>query len=71
MKLILLDCGVACPGEPPLTDQLDNRNEAEDAEDESSPILGSWPRAYTAVLIHLALWIVVLYVFTVRFDLPQ
>jgi len=54
-----------------LTDQLDNRNEAGDEEDESSPILGSWPRAYTAVLIHLALWIIVFYVFTVRFDLPQ
>ena len=53
-----------------LADQLDNRNKAADADDESSPILGSWPRAYTAVLIHLALWIVVLYVFTVRFDLP-
>ncbi len=54
-----------------MTDQLDNRNEAVDEEDESSPILGSWPRAYTAVLIHLALWIIVFYVFTVRFDLPQ
>ena len=53
-----------------MTDQLDNRNEAEDEEDESSPVLGSWPRAYTAVLIHLALWIIVLYVFTVRFNLP-
>ena len=71
MKLFLLDCGVARSGEPPLTDQPDSRNEAVDDEDESSPILGSWPRAYTAVLIHLALWIVVLYVFTVRFDLPQ
>ncbi len=54
-----------------MTDQRDNRNEAGDGEDESSPILGSWPRAYTAVLIHLALWIIVFYVFTVRFDLPQ
>jgi len=62
---------LAWPGEPPLIDQLDNRNAAEDAEDESSPILGSWPRAYTAVLIYLVLWIVVLYVFTVRFDLPS
>ncbi len=70
---ILLDCGVAWlgPENRLLTDQLENRNEAEDEQDESSPILGSWPRAYTAVLIHLALWIVVLYVFTVRFDLPQ
>ena len=54
-----------------MADQLDNRNEPEDDEDESSPFLGSWPRAYTAVLIHLALWIIVFYVFTVRFDLPQ
>ncbi len=54
-----------------MADQLDNQNEVAGAEDESSPILGSWRRAYTAVLIHLAFWIVVLYVFTVRFDLPQ
>jgi hypothetical protein len=52
-----------------LGDQFDNQ--AADEDDEASPILGSWQRAYTAVLIHLVLWIVVLYVFTIRFDLPS
>ena len=35
------------------------------------PILGSWRRLYTVVLLHLFFWIAVFYVFTVRFDLPQ
>ena len=38
--------------------------------DERPPLLGSWRRVYTAVLLHLAVWIFVFYLFTVRFDLP-
>ena len=41
------------------------------SEDERPPLLGSWRRVYTAVLLHLAFWILVFYLFTVRFDLPR
>jgi hypothetical protein len=40
-------------------------------EDEPPPILGSWRRVYTAVLLHLLFWIGVFYAFTVEFDLPR
>ncbi len=40
------------------------------SEEESPPFLKTWGRVYTAVLAHLAFWIVVFYLFTVRFDLP-
>ncbi len=35
---------------------------------EPPPVLGSWPRLYGAVLAHLAFWIVLLLVFTSRFN---
>jgi hypothetical protein len=35
--------------------------------DEPPPILGAWRRLYTAVLLHLAFWIIVFYLFTIRF----
>jgi hypothetical protein len=38
-------------------------------DEEAPPLLGSWRRAYAAVLLHLAFWILVFYLFTVRFDL--
>ena len=42
---------------------------APDAGDvEPPPVLGSWPRLYCAVLAHLAFWIVLLLVFTSRFN---
>jgi hypothetical protein len=34
---------------------------------EPRPPLGSWRRMYVAVLLHLAFWIGVFYVFTERF----
>ncbi len=37
-------------------------------EVEPPPVLGSWLRLYGAVLAHLALWIVLLLVFTLRFN---
>lgn len=40
-------------------------------EEEPPPFLGTWGRVYATVLAHLAFWIVVFYLFTVRFDLPS
>ena len=34
---------------------------------EPRPPLGSWRRMYVAVLLHLAFWVVVFYLFTDRF----
>lgn len=40
-------------------------------EDEPPPVMGSWRRLYTVVLIHLAFWIAVFYAFTVQFDIAR
>jgi hypothetical protein len=37
--------------------------------EEPPPILGTWRRLYTAVLVYLAVLIVLFYVFTRAFDL--
>jgi hypothetical protein len=36
-------------------------------EDEAPPVLGTWPRVYTFVLIYLALVILGFYIFEVHF----
>ena len=39
--------------------------------EEEPPPLGSWGSVYAAVLAHLAFWILLFYLFTVRFDPPS
>lgn len=39
--------------------------------EEEPPPLGSWGSVYAAVLTHLAFWILLFYLFTVRFDPPS
>ena len=46
-------------------------NQLDPEDEERAPLFGAWGRLYTAVLIHLAFWIVVFYFFTVRFDLSR
>ncbi len=40
-------------------------------DEEPPPLLGSWRRLYVAILLHLAFWIVVFYLFTLRFGSPS
>ena len=40
-------------------------------DDEPPSVFGSWPRLYAAVLIHLAFWIFIFYLFTERFHSPS
>lgn len=44
------------------------RKENENTDQEKPPILSSWNRLYTVVLLNLALLIVLFYVFTKAFD---
>jgi hypothetical protein len=62
----------ACPArDSPLTETPKNLPHRGPPEDEPPPILGSWRRVYTAILLHLLFWIGVFYAFTVEFDLPR
>ena len=60
---------------PQRTTMTDTRHAktTEEPDAEKPPIFRSWLRFYLAVLVHLALWILVFYLFTVRFafDFPQ
>jgi hypothetical protein len=51
---------------PPLPEEITPRT-----DDEPPPVFRTWPRLYTAVLIHLALWIFIFYLFTERFHSPS
>jgi hypothetical protein len=50
----------------PLPEKIESH-----VDDEPPPIFRSWPRLYAAVLIHLALWILIFYLFTERFHSPS
>jgi len=39
----------------------------EESAEEPPPFFRTWRRAYVAILLHLAFWIVLLYLFTVHF----
>jgi hypothetical protein len=56
---------------PPLTETPRDLPRRGPPDDDPPPILGSWRSLYIAVLLHLAFWIGVFYVFTVEFDLPR
>ncbi len=41
-----------------------------DSSDEPPPVLAAWWHLYMLVLAHLAFWIAIFYLFTIRFDRP-
>jgi len=51
---------------PDIREKIRQVTSAEDRP----PVFRTWPRLYAAVLLHLLFWIVVFYLFTVRFNLP-
>jgi hypothetical protein len=74
MKIFAWDSPKPRPGHcetPPLTETPTDLPFRGPPEDEPPPVMGSWRRLYTAVLIHLAFWIAVFYAFTVEFDITR